>query len=159
MSLVPTTEKLQLGQVLSVKERIINYYTAKYRLDKKLVEDFSSDAVLKLFESRPRDFNLEGWLYKTTHNYIKDYFRWCSNKHELFYTEELNEAYNGELRSVILGSLNGIDKSVFELYLDGFKLKEIAEILNISLSRVKNILGKNNREKLKNVLRRQGFEA
>lgn len=158
MKLVPTTEKLQLGQVLKVKENIINYYTSKYRMDRKLVEDFSSDAVLKLYESRPRDFNLEGWLYKTTHNYIKDYFKWCSNKYNISYTQEENSAFNGELREVILSALDGMDKDVFVYYFDGFKLKEISEILGISLSKVKNILGRKNKEKLKNVLHSKGFE-
>lgn len=117
-------------------------------------EDVIQEAFIKFF-TESKDFESEEhvkrWLIKTTVNLCKNQLALFYNKKRVF-VEELDKfEFEDEDREVLISLMNLSIKYrivVYLYYIEGYKIAEISELLNISESAVKMRL-KRSKEKLR----------
>lgn len=115
----------------------INLYVYKTRLPRYLVEDFVMEAYTRFYEKNPEDDNLNAWFHVTIKHIIIDYYRSESRQMYAYTYEDSNVDYDLINNEVDL--LPDNLKIYIKLhYFEGFKYREIAEILNVPMQKVKN---------------------
>lgn len=130
-------------------------------------KDVFQDIVLQLwksFESFRGESNISTWIYSVSLNTILSKVR---NEKKKIITESITCTElkfsnamaddDAELLNIVLQYLTGLDKAIVILYLEGYKNKEIAEILHLTPT---NISTRLNRVKaaLKAKFNRQHYE-
>jgi RNA polymerase sigma-70 factor (ECF subfamily) len=144
--------------VYRFKNKIFNYalFMTKNRMD---AEDVTQDVLIRLWNNMGK-FKLPAagaWIMRTTHNLCIDYLRkqQLTRQRSIFIDEDLEEriadkgkenqpeiitqqSINAENIKAALLKLPENLKSIFVLYeIEGFKYKEISQILDIPLNSVK----------------------
>ncbi len=133
----------------------------RHTSDKEIAMSVLNDGFLKVFKKIDKYYfqgSFEGWIRKVIYNTIRDYYRKKSNNSiylELFddYGKEKN-FQNLEYEDILnfVNELPEKSKRVFILYaIEGYKHKDIADILDIPLGTSKWLLS-NAKEKLKQML-------
>ncbi len=129
-------------------------------------QDVTQDVFVKLLESEmvlPAG-KLRAWMYRVAVRRYIDLYRRDKTyqdilKKEFFRKEDLlyYDQENGETLHLAISKLNKSQQLVLELYyFQGFSVKEISHILDISTSKVKVDLMRG-REKLKHILEKEGL--
>ncbi|MGT2785011.1 RNA polymerase sigma factor [Streptococcus merionis] len=129
-------------------------------------QDVTQDVFVKLLESEmvlPAG-KLRAWMYRVAVRRYIDLYRRDKTyqdilKKEFFRKEDLlyYDQENGETLHQAISKLNKSQQLVLELYyFQGFSVKEISHILDISTSKVKIDLMRG-REKLKHILEKEGL--
>ncbi len=127
---------------------------ASYEIDPALREDLLQDihlAVWRSFAAYRGECALRTWVYRVAHNTAATHIQQQRRKGRHRYVgleevEQLPDGFDAEsavdassaLRKIqaIIRTLKPIDRDVLLLYLEGFKAKEIAEVIGISSSLV-----------------------
>lgn len=127
-------------------------------------KDAFQDIVLQLwksFETFRGDSKVSTWIYKVALNTILAKLR--KNERQII-TEAINTEMSItttwadddlELLHIVIGSLEGHDKAIVILYLEGYKNNEMAQILNLTTTNVSTRLNRIKTElklKIKNPL-------
>ena len=115
-------------------------------------KDVFQDIVLQLwksFESFRGDSQLSTWIYRVSLNTILTKIRNEKNRvptESIDYVEPIfsNAKADGdlELLTTVIQSLKGLDKAIVILYLEGYKNKEISQILNVTATNVSTRLNR-----------------
>jgi RNA polymerase sigma-70 factor, ECF subfamily len=115
-------------------------------------KDVFQDIVLQLwksFESFRGESEISTWIYRVSLNTILTKVRNEKRKitTESISSEELTFSNamaddNIELLNTVLQFLKGLDKAIVILYLEGYKNKEVAQILNLSATNVSTRLNR-----------------
>ena len=128
-------------------------YVAKLTHENVGVEDIVQECMIGLWDSSlqfPNVKSLAGWLYKAVYNRALNMIRDRDNARrllgnytsEISYTEEMaidlaiEESVIAKLRSV-LSELSDQQRQVMNLSLEGLKVREIAQLLEVSENTVK----------------------
>ncbi len=127
---------------------LCNAYSSSYE-DRK---DVFQDIILQLwksFETFRGDSKISTWIYKVSLNTILAKVRKEKKK---IATESIgcseppfsnSRADNDvELLNIVIQSLTGVDKAIVILYLEGYKNKEISQILDITATNVSTRLSR-----------------
>jgi RNA polymerase sigma-70 factor (ECF subfamily) len=115
-------------------------------------EDVFQDIVLQLwksFETFRGESQVSTWIYRVSLNTILTKVRNDKNKiatesiscSELTFSNAMADD-NAELLKIVLQSLKELDKAIVILYLEGYKNKEIAQILNLTATNVSTRLNR-----------------
>jgi RNA polymerase sigma-70 factor (ECF subfamily) len=130
-------------------------------------KDVFQDVVLQLwksFETFRGDSKISTWIYKVSLNTIlakvrkekNDIAAESINCSEVIFSKTMADD-DAELLNIVLQSLKDLDKAIVILCLEGYKNKEIAEILNITPTNVSTRLGRV-RTELKARFKKQHYE-
>ncbi len=146
----------------------------RYTRTKREAEEILNDAFLKVFNNIDQfdtDFPFKSWFRKVVVNTAVDSFRKHKKYNELFSSQEPNvDSIYYEFNDLnfddtddalpILQELPPAYRLVFNLYvMEGYKHKEIAEMLNISIGSSKSNLSRA-KEKLKALwLEKKGMDS
>lgn len=115
-------------------------------------KDVFQDIILQLwqsFESFRGESKISTWIYRVSLNTILAKVRKEKKKvtiesiggSELAFSNAMADDGN-ELLNMVLHTLKDVDKAIVILYLDGYKNKEIAQILNITATNVSTRLNR-----------------
>lgn len=149
---------------------VLNFILFRYNLTKEVAEDIASEVFIKVFNSihtfDKTKSNVKTWLFNIAKNTTIDYFRRNSNKKPLYietlthtakdehiftfepqtaeqadsgiYREELQDKIN-----IAANKLLPLQKQLLQLHLiEGYKISEIAIMLNISEGTIKGNLNR-----------------
>lgn len=154
-------------KIIEANHGIIRSLCSVYYASVEDREDVFQDIVLQLwksFETFRGEAKISTWIYRVSLNTILAKVRDERKKvitEPIGYTELLfvHAKADGdqEMLSLILQSLRGIDKAIVILYLEGYKSKEISQILDITLTNVTTRLSRIKSE-LKTKFRNQHYE-
>ena len=143
-----------MNRVLVFDDRLRNYAVSLTR-NREDAEDLVQDTYLKVlqnFESFSEDNNLKAWVFTIMRNtFINGYRRKQKSK---VFTDESEDSvftstatvsddasdlplYVSEITSAI-SSMKDNQRDAFELFVDGFKYQEIADMLHVSIGTVKS---------------------
>lgn len=130
-------------------------------------KDTFQDIVLQLwksFDSFRGESEISTWIYRVSLNTILTKVR---NEKRKIVTESIDSTeltFSGamadddvELLGIVLQCLHGIDKAIVILFLEGYKNKEIAQILNLTATNVSTRLNRI-RAELKAKLKQHHYE-
>ena len=150
-----------------LKEAINNYSDMVYRIaltrcgNKENAEDIFQEVFLKLSEKMPIFENKEhekAWFIRVTINLTKNLHNSAWNKKTtaleeniVFETKEENDVFN-----TVMGLQQNYKTVIYLFYYEGYKVKEISEILKTSENTIKTWLSRA-REELKEKIE-GGFE-
>jgi RNA polymerase sigma-70 factor (ECF subfamily) len=154
-------EKHNFEEVFDTYEKPVYNYVLRMVKNEQLAEDLTQDIFIKIYNNLANfrgDAKLSTWIYKIASNTYLDHFRTATHKREK-QTEYLDEdgelnieakekillideqIVESELNTCVHDYVNNLPedyRSVIVLHdLQGFKNREIAEILGISLETVK----------------------
>lgn len=124
-----------------------------YLKDINLAQDALQDVYLKIFknlESFRGESSEKTWMMKITINVCKNYTKsyWnrnvikLDNMPEIPYVEQFSKIMNNELLSIIMKLPIKSKEVIILFYYQEYKIKEIAEILNISETAVNKRLAR-----------------
>lgn len=115
-------------------------------------QDAFQDIVLQLwksFETFRGESEISTWIYRVSLNTILSNVRKDKNKIvvEPISGSELTFSNAGadddaELLNMVLHYITGLDKAIVILYLEGYKYREISQILNLTTTNVSTRLGR-----------------
>ena len=117
-----------------------------YNDEASLFYTFASICIKRHILTYIRKVNKSKDLYNNTYSYNNDlgdknYLEVLESKSEYPHEEIINTAYLDKIRD-IKNELSFLQASVFELRFNGFKIKEIAELLDITISNVNSVMRK-----------------
>lgn len=150
---------------------VLNFILFRYNLTKELAEDIASEVFIKVFNSihtfDETKSNVKTWLFNIAKNTTIDYFRRNSSNNKPLHIEALthtakdehiftfepqtaeqadSEIYRKELQdkiNIAAKKLLPLQKQLLQLHLiDGYKISEIALMLNISEGTIKGNLSR-----------------
>jgi RNA polymerase sigma-70 factor (ECF subfamily) len=130
-------------------------------------KDVFQDIILQLwksFDTFRGESKISTWIYKVSLNTILNKVRKEKTKisaesisdSELAFSNAMSDD-DKELLHVVLQSLKGLDKAIVILYLEGYKNKEIAQMLNLTPTNVSTRLSRVKAE-LKDKFQNQHYE-
>lgn len=145
----------------------ISFYLQKSGASPADSQDIAQDILVKILEADivlPYD-KLRAWLYRTAIRVYIDKYRRDKRYHEIlqrdfFQQEQLAYFDQGDYDWVReeLDHLSPIRRAVLDLhYFQGFSVGEIAQILGVSISKVKKDLERG-RSQLKETLEKAGYQ-
>lgn len=155
-------------ELLSVQDELFRF-AYKLTADREKAEDLLQDTLLKAMlhkESYNKNTNFKGWLFIIMRNtFINGYraevghTRLYISSDPAYYSRIMDESRTEEVdRNYDLEKIRNAIKSIpeshfipFEMYLSGFKYREIAERTGVSLGTIKNRIF-HCRKKLKAIL-------
>ncbi len=133
-------------QIVNENRGIIRSLCKIYFRSNEDQKDAFQDVILQLWKSVDSfrgESEISTWIYRVSFNTIlskirKDRKSVTSESIDKphFYISESKADDNVELISIFIQSLKDIDKAIVVLYLEGYRSKEIAEILRISPTNV-----------------------
>lgn len=146
-----TTADFQ-AQIVSLSD-YINGFALRYTRNQEKAEDLAQETILRAFLNKDKfrtNTNLKGWLKIIMRNIFINGVR--KKSHQMIHCDsESYKVINGEtynytpidqmMEGQILDEINKLNTDLrrpFELHIEGFKYKEIAEKLNIPIGTVKS---------------------
>lgn len=142
---------------------LCNAYYKSYEDQKDVFQDIILQ-LWKSFETFRGESEISTWIYRVSLNTILAKVR---NEKRKIATESISSAElkfsnamaddDAELLNMVLQYLKGIDKAIVILYLEGYKNKEIAQILNLTATNVSTRLNRVKAE-LKVKFKTQNYE-
>lgn len=145
-------QKRDFVRIVTANQGIIRSLCKAYYVDHEDRKDVFQDIVLQLwksFESFRGESKISTWIYKVSLNTILAKVR--KEKHKIT-TESIGSAAlsfsqakaddDMELLNQVLRYLQGIDKAIVILYLEGYKNKEISQMLNLTATNVSTRLSR-----------------
>ncbi len=171
-------DRINFNRIFDTYEKPIYNYVLRMVKYPMIAEELTQDIFINVYENLQNfrsDSKLSTWIYKIATNQCMDYFRTASHKHEektkwleendlinysssadvqkiISIEEQLIKSEMGECIGDFINTLPEDYRVVIVLHdLQGFKNREIAEIINSSLGTVKIRLHRA-RKKLRNVL-------
>lgn len=142
------TTKARFMQMLQHQQRIINSLCAVYYPESDDLKDARQDVILQLWKSWPgfrQDSETSTWVYRIALNTLlnkkrKEHRRPVAGSiskiedSALFTTSQHDDDL--QLLRQIIGWLGDLEKAIVVLYLEGYKYKEIAGMLDMTASNV-----------------------
>jgi RNA polymerase sigma-70 factor, ECF subfamily len=139
-------------QVISDNQGIVRSLCKAYYTSYEDQKDAYQDIILQLwksFDTFRGESELSTWIYRVSLNTLLAKVRKERNKiitEPLLITEQttsnaMADDYK-ELLGIVIQSLKDIDKAIVILYLEGYKNKEIAQILDITSTNVSTRLNR-----------------
>ena len=133
-----------------------------YTLNIQDSEDILQKTFIKFYKNinklkKCEDEYIKKWLFKVTVNETKDFLKsfWRNHKIDHINIEDKKYTDNLQYKSELLTALNNTDKKYripfYLYYYEGYEIKEIANIMNLSESAIKSRLSRV-RNKLKTEL-------
>ena len=145
-------EKDDFIRIIEFNQGIITSLCKAYYMSAEDQKDVFQDIVLQLwksFETFRGDSKISTWIYRVSLNTILTRVR---NEKKKIISESIgtNEAMyaksmvddNTELLYIVLQTLKDLDKAIVILYLEGYKNKEISQILEITPTNVSTRLNR-----------------
>jgi len=143
-------EKEAFLQVLDEHKLIIYKIANTYCHDREDQKDLVQEIIIQLWQSFPKynsQFKFSTWMYRITLNVAISHLRKSTTKQNnqplvsLDFVEIQEDSDNGlnedvKLLKQFIEEMNGLNKALMILYLDGKTHEEIATVLNISKSNV-----------------------
>jgi len=139
-------KKQNFIQIVKGNQGIIKSLCKAYCINADDQKDAFQDIVLQLwksFESFRGECAISTWIYRVSLNTLLAKVRKEKKK---FATESISasEQYvsnamadgDVELLNIVIQSLNGLDKAIVILYLEGYKNNEISQMLNLTSTNV-----------------------
>lgn len=161
------SQKRNFIGIVEKNQGIVRSLCRAYYVSPEDQKDVFQDIVLQLwksFESFRGDSQVSTWIYRVSLNTILAKVRSEKNKIE---TESLSVSEitfskaiaddDTELLNMVLQYLKDVDKAIVILFLEGYKNKEIAQILNITATNVSTRLNRVKAE-LKSRFKDQHYE-
>lgn len=160
-------QKRNFIRIIDANQGIIKSLCNAYYLSRDDQKDSFQDIVLQLwksFETFRGESEISTWIYRVSLNTILAKVKKEKRKitTESIGASELSISMamadgDLELLNIVIQSLKGLDKAIVILYLEGYKNKEIAQILNVTATNVSTRLNRVKAE-LKVKLKIQHYE-
>ena len=160
-------QKQNFIRIVDANQGLIKSLCKAYYVDADDQKDAFQDIVLQLwksFETFRGESGISTWIYSVSLNTLLTKVR---NDKRKIATESIgaSELYIStamadgdiELLNIVIQSLKDLDKAIVILYLEGYKNKEMAEILNLTPTNVSTRLNRV-REELKAKFKNQHYE-
>ena len=160
-------QKRNFIRIIESNQGVIKSLCNAYYSSNEDRKDVFQDIILQLwksFETFRGDSKISTWIYKVSLNTILAKVR---NEKKKVLTESIgcsdplysNAMADGdiELLNIVIQSLTGLDKAIVILYLEGYKNKEISQILNVTATNVSTRLSRVKSE-LKDKFKNQHYE-
>lgn len=139
-------------RTIEANQGIIKSLCNAYYVSHEDQKDVFQDIVLQLwksFETFRGESEISTWIYRVSLNTILTKVR---NEKKKIATESIGSSElkfqhamadnDTELLNIVLESLKGLDKAIVILYLEGYKNKEISQMLNITPTNVSTRLNR-----------------
>lgn len=160
-------QKQNFIRVIDSSQGIIKSLCRAYYIDTEDQKDAFQDIILQLwksFDTFRGESEISIWIYSVSLNTVLNKVRKEKRKiatesigsSELFISTAMADS-DSELLHVVMQSLKGLDKAIVILYLEGYKNKEIARILNLTPTNVSTRLNRV-REELKFKFKNHHYE-
>lgn len=141
-------DEMALGEVYELYYRELHYFTKQlYRDTKVLAEDVIHDLFIKIWEAKNLQFkrlnNIKAYLYISIKNGFSDWLSHnkCVDKYNNIIINNnshfITEMVESETASILSVAMNLLPKdvaAVFQLVVEGWEMRDIANHLNISKS-------------------------
>jgi len=160
-------QKQNFIQIIDTNQGIINSLCKSYYISSEDQKDAFQDIVLQLwksFESFRGESDISTWIYRVSLNTILTKVRKEKRK---VTTESIGDTELSvsaamadgdiELLNMVIQSLKNLDKAMVILFLEGYKNKEISQILNLTPTNVSTRLNRV-RATLKTKFKNQQYE-
>jgi RNA polymerase sigma-70 factor (ECF subfamily) len=147
---------IEFGEQLIEMEDRLNRFALSLTADKEDAKDLLQDTFLKALiyrEQFEESTNLKAWIYTIMKNTFINYYRKNSrqnttfdNTKDLFFLSQNKDTFNVEPDSAYrekeisraIEQLDGEFKVPFQMHIQGYKYKEIADILGLKIGTVKS---------------------
>lgn len=160
-------QKRNFIRIVESNQGIIKSLCKAYYSSHEDQKDVFQDIILQLwksFDTFRGESKISTWIYKVSLNTILNKVRKEKTKisaesisdSELAFSNAMSDD-DKELLHVVLQSLKGLDKAIVILYLEGYKNKEIAQMLNLTPTNVSTRLSRVKAE-LKDKFQNQHYE-
>lgn len=135
----------QFNKIFELYNKDVYRLIFSYTMDYSEAKDILQETFLRYYKNMdklPEDHvDVKKWLFKVSINISKDYLRRII-KYRFFYKDELEQYKSNEKNDLdfidILERLNIKYRiPIFLYYYEGYKIEEIAELLNMKVSAVK----------------------
>jgi RNA polymerase sigma-70 factor (ECF subfamily) len=144
--------KQNFVRIVESNQGIIKSLCNAYYISYEDQKDVFQDIILQLwksFETFRGESEISTWIYRVSLNTILSKVRKEKNKiatesiscSELKFSNAMADD-DSELLNIVLQFLKGLDKAIVILYLDGYKNKEISQILNLTPTNVSTRLSR-----------------
>ncbi|MGF1638309.1 MAG: RNA polymerase sigma factor [Cyclobacteriaceae bacterium] len=144
-------QKKNFIQIINANQGIVKSLCKAYYTNYEDQQDAFQDIILQLwksFETFRGDSEVSTWIYRVSLNTLLAKARKERNRistEPLVADQSMPNAMADdgiELLSLVIQTLNGVDKAIIILYLEGYKNKEISQILDISPTNVSTRLNR-----------------
>jgi len=145
-------QKQNFIQIINTNQGIIKSLCKAYYISAEDQKDAFQDIVLQLwksFASFRGESEISTWIYKVSLNTLlakvrkeKKAIATTPLDQSVFSLSTSNADDDVELLSIIIQSLQDVDKAIVILYLEGYKNKEIAQILTLTATNVSTRLNR-----------------
>ena len=160
-------KKNKFIQVIELHQGIIKSLCKAWYISDEDQKDVFQDIVLQLwrsFETFRGESKISTWIYRVSLNTILAKVRDEKNKittesigvSELTFAKAMADD-DCELLSMVLRSLKDLDKAIVILYLEGYRNKEISQMLNVTATNVSTRLNRVKTD-LKEKFKKQHYE-
>ncbi|MBL6449623.1 RNA polymerase sigma factor [Fulvivirga sp. 29W222] len=146
------SQKRKFLQIIEANQGVIKSLCRAYYMNAEDQQDVFQDIVLQLWKSFKTfrgESKISTWIYRVSLNTILVKVR---NEKRKIATESISSSAltfpnakvddDTELLSIVLQSLKDLDKAMIILYLEGYKNKEISEILSLTPTNVSTRLSR-----------------
>ncbi len=159
-------QKRNFIRIIDTHRGIIKSLCKAYYVSPDDQKDAFQDIILQLwksFETFRGESEISAWIYRVSLNTLLSKVR---NEKRRITTESIGAlelsvsiAADGdiELLNIVIQSLNDLDKAIVILYLEGYKNKEISQILNLTPTNISTRLNRV-RAELKAKFKNQDYE-
>jgi len=160
-------EKRNFIRIIEANKGIVQSLCKAYYINHEDQRDAFQDIVLQLwksFETFRGESEISTWIYRVSLNTLLAKVRTDKRKittesigaSELSISAAMADG-DLELLKIVIQSLNDLDKAIVILYLEGYKNKEVAKILNLTPTNVSTRLNRV-REELKTKFKNRQHE-
>lgn len=153
--------KYEIEELVNKYSKMVFQIAYQNSFVKSNAEDITQDVIIKLWKNLEKlksEEHLKAWLVRVTINSAIDYNRSYQNKKEIeldennnFYFEDEHQELFSELKKLKPESRN----IIYLYYYQGYKTKEIAQILNLNINTVSTNLARA-KQQLKNIFEEGG---
>ena len=160
-------QKQNFIQIIDANQGLIKSLCKAYYMSAEDQKDAFQDIVLQLwksFETFRGESEISTWIYRVSLNTILTKVR---NEKKKIATESIGASELSistamadgdlELLNIVIQSLKDLDKAIVILYLEGYKNKEISQILDLTVTNVSTRLNRV-RAELKSKFKNQHYE-
>ena len=153
--------KYEIEELVNKYSKMVFQIAYQNSFVKSNAEDITQDVIIKLWKNLEKlkdEEHLKAWLIRVTINSTIDYNRIYQNKKEIELDENDNFYFEDEYQELFseLKKLKPESRNIIYLYYyQGYKTKEIAQILNLNINTVSTNLARA-KQQLKNILEEGG---
>ncbi len=153
--------KYEIEELVNKYSKMVFQIAYQNSFVKSNAEDITQDVIIKLWKNLEKlkdEEHLKAWLIRVTINSTIDYNRSYQNKKEIELDENDNFYFEDEYQELFseLKKLKPESRNIIYLYYyQGYKTKEIAQILNLNINTVSTNLARA-KQQLKNILEEGG---